>query len=115
MADTDERQSASVDQLRLGTGFGEDERDRIVELYRKLDKRLQRWAAEGVDMELSIKDRETTSQQVTFECWIAAEGNTRFVATSKENLLQDALMDCREDMWRQIDEYVSRKTDGRKR
>jgi hypothetical protein len=115
MAETDQRQPASVEQIRLGTGFNEDEHGRVVEQFRKLDKRLQRWSAEAVDMELSIKERDTSSQAVTFECWIHTDGNTHFVASSKEALLQDALMDCREDMWRQIDEFVSRKTDGRKR
>jgi hypothetical protein len=119
MSDTDaaaDPQPATVEgQLRLGTGFNDTERPKIVELYAKLDKRLKRWSAEQVDMELSIKERETPSQSLTLECWIAAGGNSRFVATSSENALQDALMDCREDLWRQIDEYVSRKTDGRKR
>ena len=115
MTDIDQRRPASMDLLRLGTGFDEDERDRIVEQFRKLDKRLKRWPAETVEMELSIKERDTSSQQVTFEVWIHTDGDTHFVTSSKEELLQDALMDCREDMWRQIDEFISRKTDGRKR
>jgi ribosome-associated translation inhibitor RaiA len=109
-------QPATIEgRLRLGTGFGEDERARIVETFSKLDKRLQRWTAAQVDMELSVKERESSSQQVTFECWIHADGDTRFVATSREGLLQDALMDCREDMWRQIDEFVTRRTNGRRK
>lgn len=109
-------QPATVEgQLRLGTGFSEDERDRIVDTFRRLDKRLKRWTASEVDMELSVKERESSSQQVTLECWIHADGDTHFVARSKEGLLQDALMDCREDMWRQIDEYVTRRTEGRRK
>ncbi len=115
MTDTDQRRPASVELLRLGTGFDEDERDRIVEQFRKLDKRLKRWPEDVVELELSIKERDTLSQQVTFELWIHTDGDTHFVATSKEALLQDALMDVREDMWRQVDEFISRKTDGRKR
>jgi hypothetical protein len=115
MTDTSERQSATVDQIRLGTGFSESERDRLIEVFRKLDRRLKRWPAEEVDMELSIKERDTSSQSVTLECWIAGNGNTRFVATSKEGSLHDALMDCREDLWRQIDDFVTRQTDARKK
>jgi hypothetical protein len=118
MSDTDtaEQQPATIDAcLRLGSGFAEDERERIVETFNKLDKRLKRWTAEQVDMELSVKEREESSQQVTLETWIHAGGDTRFVATSREGQLQDALMDCREDTWRQIDEFVNRKTDARKK
>lgn len=120
MSDTNtaaESQPATIEgQLRLGSGFSEDERARIVDvLGGKLDKRLKRWSAEQVDIEISIKERDSPSQSVTFECWIASDGDTHFVATSKENGFQDALMDCREDLWRQIDEFVSRRTDARKK
>jgi ribosome-associated translation inhibitor RaiA len=120
MSDTDtattEEQPATVEAcLRLGSGFAEDERSRIVDTFDKLDKRLKRWNAPQVDMELSVKERESSSQQVTLECWIHADGDTRFVATSREGLLQDALMDCREDLWRQIDEFVTRRTDARRK
>jgi hypothetical protein len=115
MSDTDtaESPSATVDAcLRLGSGFAEDERSRIVDTFSKLDKRLKRWPADQVDMELSVKERESSSQSLTLECWIHSDGDTRFVATSSEGLLQDALMDCREDLWRQIDEFVNRRTDA---
>jgi ribosome-associated translation inhibitor RaiA len=114
--DTEDSGPATVaGQLRLGTGFNESERPRIVELFAKLDKRLKRWPSEQVDMELSVKERDSSSQSLTLECWIASGGNTRFVATSSEQSLQDALMDCREDLWRQIDEFVNRRTDARKK
>jgi ribosome-associated translation inhibitor RaiA len=119
MSDTEtaaeERTPASVDQIRLGTGFAESERDRLVEVFRKLDRRLKRWAAEEVDMELAIKERDSSSQYVTLECWIHDRGDTRFVATSREKDLQDALMDCREDLWRQIDDHVTKVTDSRRK
>jgi hypothetical protein len=112
---TVEQQPATIEAcLRLGSGFAEDERVRIVDTFNKLDKRLQRWNAGQVDLELSVKERESSSQQVTLECWIHSGGDTRFVATSREGLLQDALMDCREDLWRQIDEFVNRRTDARR-
>lgn len=106
---------ASVEQMRLGTGFAESERDRLVEVFRKLDRRLKRWSADAVDMELAIKQRDTPSQSVTLECWIHDRGDTRFVATSKEGDLQAALMDCREDLWRQIDDHVTKLTDSRRK
>ncbi len=111
----DSNQPATVDQIRLGTGFSENERDRLIEVFRKLDRRLKRWPADQVDMELSIKERDGSSQSVTLECWIADGSGSHFVATSRESDLHDALMDCREDLWRQIDDHVSKLTDSRRK
>jgi hypothetical protein len=104
---TTEPAHASVDQLRLATGFTENERAKIVELFRRLDRRLRRFAADEVDMELSVKERDKPSQSVVLECWIA--GKQRMVATSREAELRAALMECREDLWRQIDDAVNRR------
>lgn len=108
-----EPRAASIDQLRLATGFAERERDGILEVLRKLDRRLSRFPADEVDMELSVKERETPSQYVVLEAWIAKKD--RFVATSREPDLRDALMDVREDLWRQIDKAVNRNIDRRRR
>ncbi|CAN5254703.1 hypothetical protein BH20ACT8_BH20ACT8_13510 [soil metagenome] len=104
-----ESPAATVEQLRLGAGFGEEERPRVLEVFRKLDRRLKRFSAGAVDMQLSVKERDTPSQKLTLECWIA--GRDRIVATSTETDLGDALMDCREDLWRQIDDAVNRRID----
>jgi ribosome-associated translation inhibitor RaiA len=114
-AGADSNQPATVDQIRLGTGFSEAERDGLIEIFRKLDRRLKRWPADQVDMELSIKERDSSSQSVTLECWIAGGASTRFVATSRENDLHDALMDCREDLWRQIDDHLNKLTDSQRK
>lgn len=106
---------ASVDRLRLGTGFAESERPKILELFRKLDRRLQRFPADEVDLELSVKERDTPAQSVVLECWIAELRGERFVATSTEPDLRDALMECREDLWRQIDRAISRRIDQQRR
>ena len=101
------RDRASVDQLRLGTGFGDHERGKIVELFRRLDRRLERFPADEVDMELSVKERETPSQSVVLECWIAKKD--RFVATSREDDIRAALVEVRDDLWKQIDKAVNRR------
>lgn len=106
-APDDGRRRASLDQLRVGFGFEESERSRVVELMRKLDRQLQRFPAEGVDMELTIKDRGTTAQKVTLEVWLP--NMPRIVVTSKEHDLRDALMDVREDLWRHLNEKVNRR------
>jgi hypothetical protein len=101
---------ASLAQLALGHGFEAAERGRIVERLEKLNRRLKRFPADGTWLEISVKERDTPSQSVTLICELP--GYARFVATSSEQQLRDALMDVREDMWRQIDDAVTRRTEG---
>ena len=108
--DTAEDDAASLDQLALGTGFQPSERDRIVERLGKLNRQLKRFPADGTRLQLSVKERDSSSQSVTLECEVP--GFAKFVATSKEADLRDALMDVREDLGRQINDAVERRTEG---
>jgi len=101
------RRGASLEQLRIGFGFEESERPRILELLRKLDRQLQRFPAEAVDLELTVKDRDTTAQKVTLEAWLP--NMPRVVVTSREHSLRDALMEVREGLWRQLKETLDRR------
>lgn len=101
-------QGASVEeQLRIEFGFEESERARIVDMLRKLDRQLKRFPADAVDMELTVKDRETITQKVTME--VKLPHFPRIVATSNEPILRDALMDVREEVLRQIKEQHARR------
>jgi len=101
---------ASLAQLRLGSGFSEDERDRIVARLEKLNRRLKKFRAEGTQLELTVKDRDTPSQKVTLEAWLPKFPH--MVATSTEPDLMAALADVREDLWRQIDDAVRRRKEA---
>lgn len=105
-----EGNQASLDQLILGNGFEESERGRIVERLSKLNRRLKRFPADATTLELQVKERNNTGQAVTFIAQVP--GFAQFVATSTESDIRDALMDVREDMWRQIDDAVTRRTEG---
>ena len=109
-AEATDDSSASLDQLVLGTGFEESERGRIVERLAKLNRRLKRFPADGTWLELSVKERDNSSQSLTLICELP--GFSKLVATSNEKDLRDALMDVREDLWRQIDDAVTRRTEG---
>jgi ribosome-associated translation inhibitor RaiA len=102
--------AASLDKLVLGRGFEEAERQRIVQRLAKLNRRLKRFPADATHLELQVKERNNSGQTVTFLAQLP--GFAQLVATSSENDLRDALMDVREDMWRQIDDAVSRRTEG---
>ena len=103
--------AATVDQLRVVPGFRGDEADRLRDTLRKLDRRLSRFDAGAVDMELSVKERDTPSQRVVLECWIA--GHQKMVATSTESRIEKAVVEVREDLWRQIDRAVNKRTGRR--
>ena len=107
---SDDEGTASLEQLALGNGFEESERGRIVERLSKLNRRLKRFPADATHLELQVKERNNSGQTLTFIAQLP--GYSQFVATSTEADLRDALMDVREDMWRQIDDAVTRRTEG---
>ena len=108
---------ATVDAcLRIVPEFTGDEHDEIRgQLQGKLESRLKRWDAEQVEMELSVKDRDTSQQKVTLEVWLAARGRTRFVATSTDLNLHAAVTEVRDDVHRQIDRFVTKRESARTR
>lgn len=101
---------ASLAQLRLGAGFSEAERDRIVARLDKLNRRLKRFPADGTNLEISVKDRDNLQQSVTLECVVPKF--SRFVATSTGPDLMACLADVRDDLWRQIDVAISKRKEG---
>jgi ribosome-associated translation inhibitor RaiA len=109
-----ESESIVAERLRIVSEFREDEREYVLQqLGAKLDKRLARFGAEKVELELSVKERGSASQKVVLECWIA--GEPRMVATSNETELQSALHDVREDLFKQIDKHVNKTQDRHRR
>jgi len=102
-----ERGTASVaEALRVVHGIAPAERDRIVGSWRRLDNRLRSFAAGTVELQLTVKERDTASQRTTLEAWIA--GQPRLVATSAHANLDEALAEVREDLIRQIADAKNR-------
>lgn len=97
MSDT----AASVDTtLRMGGGLESSERDGIVGHFASLDSRLRSFRSRAVELQLTVKERDTPSQRTTLEAWIA--GQPRLVATSTHTNLDQALAEVRDDLIRQI-------------
>lgn len=102
-----DQSTATVEEaLRLGIGFGEDERGPIVDGWAKLDERLRSFDAGTVELELSVKERGEASQRTVLEAWIS--GQTRVVATSSEPDLAQALHEVRDDLIRQLTDAKNR-------
>ncbi|MBW3561404.1 MAG: HPF/RaiA family ribosome-associated protein [Actinobacteria bacterium] len=109
----DGEQPATVDEIRLGAGFSDEEREDVVSRLRKLDRRLKRFDEDAVDLEVSVKGRDTNEQHVVLEARVA--GYERFVATSTEPQMRDALNEVRDEIWRQIDDAVNKRTSKARR
>lgn len=103
---TDDSVATVEESLRLGSGFGQDERAQIVEGWSNLDSRLRSFSAGTVDMELSVKERGEASQRTVLEARIS--GQNRVVATSSEPDLGQALNEVRDDLIRQLTDAKNR-------
>jgi ribosome-associated translation inhibitor RaiA len=106
--------SEMKDRLRIVPQFRPDEYDRARELvFGNLERRLERWEPSQVELELSVKERDTDSQRVVLECWIT--GTPRFVATSTEKDLWKAVAEVRDDVRRQVNRHVTKQEAARQR
>jgi hypothetical protein len=106
--------SEMSDRLRIVPEFRPDEYERARELlFGRLERRLSRWQPEQVELELSVKERDTSSQRTVLECWIA--GLPKIVGTSTEQEIEKAIVEVRDDVWRQIDRHVTKKESARSR
>lgn len=100
----------SLQQLNLGKGFTDAERGRIVDRLSQLNRHLKRFPADDTWLELTVKDRETTSQVVTLSAELPRLG--RLQASSKEDDLAAALADVRQDLIRQIERELDKRSRG---
>lgn len=107
---------ASVaDSLRVVPEFDPSESDRIAEiLSSRLDRRLGRFDDDQVELEISVKERDTPSQRVVLECWIAVSGDTRFVGTSTKAPLMAAVRETADDVYTQVDRFLDKHEDSRR-
>lgn len=101
------------DRLRLVPEFRSDERDGILgALFGRLERRLSHWTPEQVELELSVKERGKPGQRTVLECWIA--GVPRMVATSNETDIDRAVIEVRDDLFHQLNRFVTRREDSRR-
>jgi ribosome-associated translation inhibitor RaiA len=104
---SEQSETATVDaSLRLGSGVQADERAEIVEHWGSLDARLRSFPAGAVELQLTVKERDTPSQHTTLEAWVA--GQPRLVATSSHANFGTALNEVRDDLVRQLTDAKNR-------
>jgi ribosome-associated translation inhibitor RaiA len=98
-----------VDQrLHLATGFHASEREWVVERLAALGSRLRSYRDDQVELEIAVKDRESSGQRVILQCWISSAHRLHLVATSSEVKLSSALNEVRDELIRQVNEAKTR-------
>lgn len=106
--------SIVTQRLRIVPEFQPDDHEMVRStLAGKLDRRLSRWDAEQVELEISVKGRDSDQQRVALECWLA--GAPKMVATSSERRLEDAVAEVRDDLHRQVDKFLTKREAARNR
>jgi ribosome-associated translation inhibitor RaiA len=95
-----------ADTLRFANGVTPAEYDHVFAVMARLDDRLRSFPAGTVDLQLSVKERDTPSQRTTLEAWIA--GQQRLVATSEHSDFDAAVAEVRDEMIRQITDAKNR-------
>ncbi|HUW00993.1 MAG TPA: hypothetical protein VMW08_01450 [Acidimicrobiales bacterium] len=105
---TDSDAVATVEtSLRLGDGLSPADLESVVAHFGSLDHRLRSFRPNAVELYLHIKERDTPSQRATLEAHI--DGFPKLVATSTHVDYDDALIEVRDDMIRQITDAKSRR------
>lgn len=102
-----------ADQLRVLPQFRPDEFDELRRvLFGRLEHRLAHWRPDQVALELSVKDRGGRSQRTVLECRLP--GRPKLVAISSAPDLNRAVAEVRDDLWDQIDKYVTKDSPRRR-
>ena len=109
MSDTWDGSTQVLDErLRLGAGFGAADRSHVLDLLSSLTRHLARWKPEKVDLEISVKDRTGPEQKITLEAQLPGLGLV--VATSAHRDLDQALIEARKELIRQIDDGKDKRS-----
>ncbi|GAA1646734.1 HPF/RaiA family ribosome-associated protein [Actinoplanes couchii] len=93
--------------LRMGAGFSQGDRNWIEELLGTLDTRLASFHEDSTALEISVKDRTAPGQKVTLEAFLS--GGDKIVTTSSLEDLHAAVMDCRDDLRRRLNDAKTRQ------
>jgi ribosome-associated translation inhibitor RaiA len=97
---TNQHPATVADSLSVHGDLYQNDIDKLVDHWAKLDARLRSFDAGTVSMQLFVKDRDTKSQHVTLDMKI--DGHNPLVATSSNSDLDRAFNEVRDEMIRQL-------------
>ncbi|GAB1511129.1 hypothetical protein JCM33774_31710 [Actinophytocola sp. KF-1] len=108
MRENPEKTNVIADRLHLATGFLASERDWVVRRLGALGSRLRSFPGTEIDLEISLKERNSVGQRVMLECWISRTPRLHLVSTSTARELAVAVNEVRDDLIRQVDDAKTR-------
>lgn len=99
--------SAIGDRLRLGTGFHEADRQKVIDRLGALERHLASYSPDDVKVDVFVKERDGAAQQVTLECVLPGLSPT--IAKSSHPELSSALVEAREELIRQLSDATGKR------
>ena len=103
----------AVEQIHLGLGFHEVDRELVVSKLRALNRHLDRWRDGSVDIHLSIQDRDSEEQRLTLE--IRLPRRPSLVVHVSDAKIDRALVEARRLMIREVEEVQAATVSPAKR
>jgi ribosome-associated translation inhibitor RaiA len=108
MSENEDTRSDIIDDvLRLGAGFADDDRRWVLDALESLAPHLARWNSAGVDVEISVKDRDGKEQQVTVRADLP--GYPPVVAKAADRQLDRAISEVKRELVRQIEDAKGKR------
>jgi ribosome-associated translation inhibitor RaiA len=102
MSETGQPRSDALDaMLRLGAGFGDADRQRVLDALSALQPHLSGWDPDDVDLEISVKHRGSKEQQVTLRADVP--GYPPLVAKASNADLTPALAEVKRELIAQVE------------
>jgi ribosome-associated translation inhibitor RaiA len=99
--------------FRLGAGFREPERERILEALATLGPHLARWDPNEVEVDVSVRGRGSREQRVTLRALLP--GHPPLVAVGRHADLERALAQAKRELIIQIDRHRTEQVPKRNR
>jgi ribosome-associated translation inhibitor RaiA len=108
VSDTENPRTDVLDEVvRLGAGFGGDDRAWVLEKLSALVPHVARWDPADVDLEISVKHRDAKEQQVTLRADLP--GYPPLVASAVDRDLDRALTEAKRELIRQVEDEKKKR------
>jgi hypothetical protein len=94
-------------RLRLGPGLAEKDRTEVIGALLALNRHLEHWKAEQIDIRISVRDRGFSDQRVSLEVWLPGRHSLLAHAASPD--LNHALIEVRKVAIRELEDANDRR------
>jgi hypothetical protein len=107
MDDGNKDASVIESRLRLGPGFADKDREEVVAALAALNRHLEHWKPDQIDLRVTVRDRGYGDQRVSLEVWLP--GRHSLLAHAANADLNHALIEVRKVAIREIEDANDRR------